>query len=86
MVPALKITDVTTGMATAIYVFIDPRVLGRSNRKRDRRVLFLISLLAGSFAGAGAYKAMSNAFVLLISAVGKTVVTFTLVFNNAQNP
>lgn len=73
-------------MATAAYVdlFIDPRVCGRRNRARDRRLLFLVSLVAGSFAGAGAYKTMSSAFALLISAVGKFIVAFTLLFNRRQ--
>lgn len=86
MVRALKITDVTTAMATAAYIdlFIDPRVLERRNRARDRRLLFLLCLVAGSFAGAGAYKAVGSAFALLISAVGKLVVTVTLLLNRVR--
>lgn len=86
MVRSLKITEITTAMATAAYVdvFIDPRILGRPNRARDRRLLFLLCLLAGSFAGAGAYKTMSSAFALLISAVGKLIVTFTLLCNRVE--
>ncbi len=86
MVRSLKITEITTAMATAAYVdvFIDPRVLGCHNRARGRRVLFLLCLVARSFAGAGAYKTMSSAFALLISAVGKLIVTFTLLFNKVR--
>jgi len=86
MVRSLKITEITTAMATAAYVdvFIDPRILDRLNRARDRRLLFLLCLLAGSFAGAGAYKTMSSAFALLISAVGKLIVTFTLLCNRVE--
>jgi len=86
MVRSLKITEITTAMATAAYVdvFIDPKVLRLHNRARDRRVLFLLCLVAGSFAGAGAYKTMSSAFALLISAVGKLIVTCTLFLNKVQ--
>ncbi len=86
MVRSLKIMEITTAMATAAYVdvFIDPRLLRRHNRARDRRLLFLLCLVAGSFAGAGAYKTMSSAFALLLSAVGKLIVTFTLLFNRVR--
>lgn len=87
MVRALKVTDITTAMATAAYVdiFIDPSVFGSwDNRPRNRRLFFLISLVAGSFAGAGSYKRMGSAFVLLISGVCKLAVTFLLLLNQRQ--
>ena len=87
MVRSLKVTDITTAMATAAYIdiFIDPRVLDVHNGKRNRRLLFLLSLMAGSFAGAGAYKTINSAFALLVSAIGKLIVTFTFFCNRAQN-
>lgn len=86
MVRSLKITEITTAMATAAFVdvFVDPRVLGRRNGARDRRLLFLLFLVAGSFAGAGAYRTMGSAFALLASAVGKLVVTLMFLFNRVR--
>ncbi|KAI9806630.1 MAG: hypothetical protein M1825_006087 [Sarcosagium campestre] len=87
MVRSLKVTDITTAMATAAYIdlFIDPSVLDIHNGKRNRRLLFLLSLIAGSFAGAGAYKSRNSAFALLVSAIGKLIVTLTLLCNRAEN-
>ncbi|PVH73403.1 DUF1275 domain protein [Cadophora sp. DSE1049] len=83
MARALQITEITTAMATAAYVdlFLDVNMLGKWNRSRDRRVLFLLSLFAGSFAGAFAYSRVGSAFALLISAIGKLVVTAGFVLN-----
>ena len=83
MARGLNITDITTAMATAAYVdiFIDEKMFAKVNRKRNRRFAFLISLFAGSFAGAFAYKACGSAFALLISGIGKTIVTISLVAN-----
>ncbi|TKA63072.1 hypothetical protein B0A49_08139 [Cryomyces minteri] len=57
MARSLKIMEITTAMATAAYIdlLIDPELFKARNRPRNRRVLFLISLVAGSFAGAFAY-------------------------------
>jgi uncharacterized membrane protein YoaK (UPF0700 family) len=83
MAKSLQITEITTAMATAAYVdiFIDQRMFEWANRSRNRRVLFLLSLLLGSFAGAFVYSRSSSPFALLISATGKLVVTLALCFN-----
>ncbi|KAG4422195.1 hypothetical protein IFR04_004701 [Cadophora malorum] len=83
MARALLMPEITTAMATAAYVdlFLDVNLFGRANRSRDRRVLFLLSLFAGSFAGAFAYSRVGSAFALLISAIGKLVVTVGFVLN-----
>jgi uncharacterized membrane protein YoaK (UPF0700 family) len=83
MARSLQMTEITTAMATAAYVdiFIDKRLLSWHNRPRNRRVLFLLSLFAGSFAGAFAYARVSSAFALLLSAIGKLVVVAALLFN-----
>lgn len=72
----LGITEITTAMATAAYVdlVVDPKLMKWRNRPRNRRFLFLSTLIAGSFAGAFAYKELGSAFVLLLSAIGKVVV------------
>ncbi|KAE8445742.1 hypothetical protein EG329_012921 [Mollisiaceae sp. DMI_Dod_QoI] len=83
MARGLKITEITTAMATAAYVdiFVDTAIFQRQNRRRNRRMAFLVTLFAGSFAGAFMYKAKGSAFALLISAVGKLLVAGSLVWN-----
>lgn len=72
----LGITEITTAMATAAYVdlVVDPKFLKWRNRPRNRRFLFLVTLIAGSFAGAFAYRALGGAFVLVLSGIGKAIV------------
>ena len=41
----------------------------------------MLSLFAGSFAGAFAYKARGSPFALIVSGVGKALVTISLVAN-----
>jgi uncharacterized membrane protein YoaK (UPF0700 family) len=83
MARGLQITEITTAMATAAYVdiFIDEEMFARKNRRRNRRIAFLLSLFAGSFAGAFAYKARGSPFALIISGIGKALVTISLVAN-----
>ncbi|MCJ1232007.1 hypothetical protein MMC12_008688 [Toensbergia leucococca] len=83
MARSLKVAEITTAMATGTYVdlLVDPELFLRRNRPRNRRLLFLVSLLAGSFAGAFAYVKVGSAFALLMAAVGKLVVTLALVLN-----
>ncbi len=86
MARSLRITEITTAMATAAYVdlLVDPDLLGLHNRSRNRRVLFLVMLVAGSFAGAFAYARVGSAFAILLSAVGKLLVTLAFFFNAAD--
>lgn len=83
MARSLKINEIATAMATSAYVdlFVDPKLLARHNRPRNRRALFLLSLFTGSFAGAFAYSRISSPFALLLSALGKLIVTITFLFN-----
>ncbi|OOF91788.1 hypothetical protein ASPCADRAFT_408912 [Aspergillus carbonarius ITEM 5010] len=80
---ALKVTDITTAMATAAYVdvVIDPGILSRSNRARNRRVLFLLLLLAGCFVGAVLEREVGSRITLVVSGVCKGVVTVVFLFN-----
>ena len=82
MARGLQITEITTAMATAAYVdiFIDEKMFDRRNR-RNRRVAFLLSSFAGSFAGAFVNKARGSPFALVVSGIGKAVVTVSLVAN-----
>jgi uncharacterized membrane protein YoaK (UPF0700 family) len=87
MARSLKMTEITTAMATAAYVdlFIDPDLYKLHNRKRNRRAIFLTTLAAGSFAGAYCNKGVNSAFALMISAVLKTVAMLALFFNKPEN-
>ncbi|KAL4890836.1 hypothetical protein BDV59DRAFT_183753 [Aspergillus ambiguus] len=79
----LKITEITTAMATAAYVdvVVDTGLLLRNNRTRNRRVLFVVTIAVGCFVGAFAEREISSTFALLWCAVGKTVVTLSFLFN-----
>jgi hypothetical protein len=87
MARGLQMTEITTAMATAAFVdiFIDPKMLARGNRGRNRRLAFLLSLSAGGFAGAFAYKALGSPLTLLISGVGKAVMSISLVMNKGED-
>ncbi|KAJ5963074.1 hypothetical protein N7481_013379 [Penicillium waksmanii] len=80
---SLKVTDITTAMATAAFVdiAIDPRLLGLRNRQRNRRVMFLLMLMAGCIAGTFVQTAVGSSFTILLCAIGKTIVTFTFLLN-----
>jgi len=85
VVRGLKVTDITTAMATAAYidVFIDRKLFAKlsENRGRNRRVLFLVMLVAGSFVGAGVAKKTNLGGAVLVSAVVKTLVAVMFLFN-----
>ncbi|RDH31045.1 hypothetical protein BDQ94DRAFT_172485 [Aspergillus welwitschiae] len=79
---ALKVTDITTAMATAAYidVVIDPGLFRARNRMRNRRVLFLVMLTAGCFAGAGVEKAAGSCATLIMCGCLKVLVTVIFFF------
>lgn len=81
---SLKITEITTAMATAAYidVVVDPSLLALRNRFRNRRVLFLVMLTTGCFAGAFAERAVNSSFALLWSGIAKAIVTVSLLWNS----
>jgi uncharacterized membrane protein YoaK (UPF0700 family) len=83
----MRIQEITTAMATAAWVdfVIDPRLLSTKNRPRNRRALFLLTLIGGSFAGAFMYKIFGSANTLTLAAMVKLSVTFTLLLNKPQS-
>ncbi|KAI1390301.1 uncharacterized protein F4822DRAFT_231971 [Hypoxylon trugodes] len=85
---AFKMTEISTAMATAAWVdlVIDPNLLKMDNRPRTRRALFLGTLIVGSLAGAGIYRAAGSWVAILVSAAGKMVVTGMYLFNSAEKP
>lgn len=88
VVRGLKITDITTAMATAAYIdiFIDPRLFAglTENRGRNRRVAFLLMLVVGSFVGAGVGKAANLGVAVLVSGAIKIVVSVMFLFNRNE--
>lgn len=80
--------EITTAMATAAWVdlVIDPKLFALHNYSRDRRALFLASLVAGSFAGAFMHVSIGSPNALAVSAAGKSLVTVTLIFNREEPP
>ncbi|OJJ52440.1 hypothetical protein ASPSYDRAFT_164697 [Aspergillus sydowii CBS 593.65] len=83
MARSLRITEITTAMATSAYAdaVVDPQLLALRNRKRDRRVLFVIMLTAGCFAGAFAQRNVNSMFTIVLCGVGKAIVTLAFFFN-----
>lgn len=82
----MRIQEITTAMATAAWVdfVIDPKLLSSTNRSRDRRALFLLTLVGGSFVGAFTYKAIGSSNTLILSAAVKLLVTLTLLLNRQE--
>lgn len=73
---AFRMTEISTAMATAAWVdlVIDPQLLCLKNRSRTRRALFLLTLAAGSFAGAFMHTRIGSPLALTVSAIGKLLV------------
>ncbi|KAI3332989.1 hypothetical protein F4824DRAFT_473649 [Ustulina deusta] len=85
---SMKMTEISTAMATAAWVdlIIDPKLLQARNQPRTRRVMFLLALVGGSLLGAGIYRVAGSAVAIFISAAGKFVVTIMYIFNSADKP
>jgi uncharacterized membrane protein YoaK (UPF0700 family) len=83
MARSLNMTEITTANATSCYVdlMIDKRLFEAKNRRRNRRILFIACLSAGSFAGGFAYQKYGSSITLFISSIGKIAVTTMLFFN-----
>lgn len=86
---SLRMTEISTAMATAAWVdlLIDPHLFalrGGGNRPRNRRFFFLVTLLAGSLAGAGIYRTAGSGVAIFVSAGGKALVTLMYFFNGAD--
>ena len=82
----MKRQEITTAMATAAWVdlVIDPKLASLHNTSRDRRALFLASLVAGSFAGAYMHRGIGSPNALVVSAVGKLLVAFAFLLNRDE--
>lgn len=83
---ALAITEISTAMATAAWVdfVIDAHLLSAKNRSRNRRLYFLVALVAGSLFGALIYLKISSPAAIAISGAGKLVATTMYFFSPAE--
>lgn len=84
MARTINMPEVPTAMVTSAYIdfLTDPEILGRHNRSRNRRFIFVLSLLIGSFIGAIAYAYVAPSLSLLLASTCKTFVSISFVFNH----
>ena len=85
---SLRVTEITTAMATAAWVdlMIDPALFAGRNRGRNRRVGFLGALVLGTLAGAFIFRRVGSPAALVVSAAGKVLVTVMYLFSPADKP
>lgn len=85
---SLRLTEITTAMATAAWVdlMIDPNLFLLKNRSRNRRIGFLTSLVLGTLAGAFIFRKVGSPAALVVSGAGKLLVTVMFFFNRADKP
>lgn len=83
---SLRITEISTAMATAAWVdlVMDGKLFVLHNRPRNRRLAFLIALAVGSLVGAAVYRQLGSAAAIAISAAGKLLVTILFLFSPAE--
>ncbi|KAK5107698.1 hypothetical protein LTR62_000892 [Meristemomyces frigidus] len=83
---AMKIPEISTAMATAAWVdlLIDENLMTWRNHPRNRRILFLVALVAGSFAGAFARTGVGSPMALVISGVVKALVIGGTLFSKSD--
>jgi len=84
---AMRIPEIPTAMATAAWIdlLIDENIFSRNNRPRDRRVLFLGTLVAGSFAGAYARKGVGSPTAIMVSVAVKITAIIAMLFSPADS-
>jgi uncharacterized membrane protein YoaK (UPF0700 family) len=85
---SLRMTEITTAMATAAWVdlMIDPALFAVRNRGRNRRIGFLGALVLGTLVGAFIFKRVGSPAALVVSASGKVLVTVMYLFAPAEKP
>ena len=83
---SLKMTEISTAMATAAWVdlLIDSELFRVKNRPRNRRVAFLAALVLGTLSGAFIFRRLGSPPALLVSGSGKLLVTGMYFFNGAE--
>lgn len=83
---AWAVPEISTAMATACWVdlLIDDRLFARDNRPRNRRVLFLLTLVMGTLVGAFAKDWVGSPEVVLFSGVLKALVVVAMSFTPGE--
>lgn len=83
---AMRVPEIPTAMATAAWIdlLIDENLLSKHNKPRNRRVLFLGTLIAGSFAGAFAHRRIGSPAAILVSVAVKTTAVVAMLFSPAD--
>lgn len=68
---------------TSAYIdfFTDHDIIKSHNRPRNRRLVFILSLVTGSFIGACAFAYVGPSFPLLIATLCKACVATSFLFN-----
>lgn len=86
MARTVNLPQIPTAMVTSAYIdlFADPDILTPRNRPRNRRLLFIVALVVGSFIGAGAYAMVEPALPLLLASLCKAAVCVSFLFNPAR--
>ena len=84
MARTVNLPRIPTAMVTSAYIdfLVDPDLLQRHNRGRNRRLFFVTSLLVGSFVGAVGYRYVAPSFSLLLAAICKALVCISFLFNS----
>lgn len=88
MARTVNLPQIPTAMVTSAYIdlFADPDIFAFHNRPRNRRFLFIVSLVVGSFVGAAAYATVEPALPLLLASLCKTAVCISFLFNQVISP
>ena len=83
---SMKMTEISTAMATAAWVdlMMDPKLFVLNNRPRNRRIAFLTTLAIGGLFGALIYRSIGSAAAIMVSGAGKFLVTIMYFFNQAE--
>lgn len=83
MARTLNMPEVPTAMVTSAYIdfLVDPQIISRHNRPRNRRLFFVLSLVTGSFVGAASYKMVEPALAIFLASLLKLFVFISFFFN-----
>jgi uncharacterized membrane protein YoaK (UPF0700 family) len=79
----IDVPEITTAMVTSAYIDVAVGVhpMKLNDRPRNRRILFILNLLVGSFIGAAAYRFAGPSLAFLLAAVVKMGVSIAFFFN-----
>jgi uncharacterized membrane protein YoaK (UPF0700 family) len=81
----VEVPEITTAMVTSAYidVAVGTWPIKWDDRPRNRRILFILNLVIGSFIGAAAYRYVGASLAFLLAALVKLAVSVAMFFNKA---